>query len=199
MLQLICSVLLGSARLTANSPDVTSHLCSYVQLRQCFGVQDDQSHGDSDWAAFDDLASQRSSRLTSDEAAQCSRPEATAISQSTEASARPSEDEGGWAAFASDPPAFGGDPPAFNAETSGRQSGHQSGTEADISAAWSAFDESNTAQKQSLPEGSVTGKQQSVDHQGPAMQSDDKPLPHADFGESNFWRTHPMALVDDVE
>jgi len=32
-----------------------------------------------------------------------------------------------------------------------------------------------------------------------AEQADEKPLPNAAFGESNYWRTHPLDLVDIVD
>ena len=177
-------------------------------------MQDDRSHGNNAWAAFDDLAAQRSSRMNSDEPAQ--RPQAVPNQfdqQATPSSAPSDEEGGGWAAFAADPPAFpsagpafAGDPPAFAEDppafatdaSSARQAGHQPDPHAHASSvdSWAAFDDPDPGQHQTAPPGSI---HPATSEPEGATQSDEKPLPHAEFGESNFWRTHPLDLVDNVD
>lgn len=169
-------------------------------------LQDDRSHGDNTWAAFDDLASQRSSRLNSDEPAQ--RPQAgpNPFDQQANPSSAPNEAEaGGWAAFAADAPAFPStgpafeeDPPAFPAEASTRQSSHQSAPDAQASSArtWAAFGDPDGNQGQ---DASTGDKHAQTSDQQRTVSSGEKSWSDAEFEESNFWRTHPLALVDNVD
>lgn len=185
-------------------------MCTYMQAGtqpDLTCLQDGRSHGNNAWAAFDDLAAQRSSRLNSDEPAQ--RPQAgpNQFDQQATPSSAPSDEEGGgWAAFAADPPAFpsvgpafAGDPPAFATDaSSARQAGHEpdSHTQASSGDNWAAFDDPDAGQHQAAPTGS--SRPEASEPQG-TNPSDEKPLPHAEFGECNFWRTHPLALVDNVD
>lgn len=188
----------------------TSLLEMVLQMNS-FVLQNQQPQAESNWAAFDDLATERSSRLDSADSAQ--RPE-TVESQSSQeehTSSAPSEEGGGWAAFASDPPAFQSDNPAFQDESaafedlpSNRQSAQNdrqmSGSHAQSppSASWAAFDEPSSNQADSPPVKSAQQDSRSDSTSAP-MQTDEKPLPHAEFGESNYWRTHPLDLVDIVD
>ena len=169
-------------------------------------LQDDRSHGDNTWAAFDDLASQRSSRLNSDEAAQRPHAGPNPFGQQAPSSSAPSEEEaGGWAAFAADAPAFpstgpafGEDPPAFPAEASARQSSQQPDPDAQASSAhtWVAFGDPQGNQSQ---DASRDNHHAQTSGQQRKTLSGEKSLPDAQFEDTNFWRTHPLALVDNVD
>ena len=169
-------------------------------------MQDDRSPGDNTWAAFDDLASQRSSRLNSDEPAQWPQAGPNPFDQQANPSSAPSEEAaGGWAAFAADAPAFpstgpafGEDAPAFPAEASARQSSHHPDPDAQASSAhaWAAFSDPNGSQGQDPSTGNNHAQ---TSEQQCRTLSDEKSLPDAEFEESNFWRTHPLALVDNVD
>ena len=175
-------------------------------------LQHQQSQGESNWAAFDDLATERSSRLDSADSAQRPETEESLSAQEEHTGRAPSEEAGGWAAFASDPPAFQSDNPAFQDESaaahedlpSNRQSPQndrqmsESHAHSPPSASWAAFDEPSSSLDDSPPVKSAPQDSRS-DSTSASMQTDEKPLPHAEFGESNYWRTHPLDLVDIVE
>lgn len=171
-------------------------------------LQDNRSNGDSSWAAFDDLAAQRSSRLDSEEPAQQPEAESNPFGQQANASTDSSEAEGGWAAFAADPPAFpsvdsasGEDLPAFRTDTPERQSdSHQPDPNAEASSghSWAAFDDPDASQGQHTA--ADTSPSQSSEQHGKALSGDQlAKSPQSEFGENNFWRTHPLAFVDNVE
>lgn len=66
------------------------------------------------------------------------------------------------------------------------------------SASWAAFDDSSGAaghQQQAETTGSL---QQSPEQQSGYISKDES-MQAADFGGSNYWRTHPLALVDEIE
>ena len=142
--------------------------------------------------------------MNSDEPAQQPQAGPNPFDQQANPSSAPSEeDAGGWAAFAADPPAFpstgpafGEGPPDFIAEASARQS---SDPDAQASSAhtWAAFVDPDGSQGREASTGNSHA--QTASEQQGKTRSDEKSLPHAEFGESNFWRTHPLALVDNVD
>ncbi|KAL3157863.1 hypothetical protein ABBQ32_012277 [Trebouxia sp. C0010 RCD-2024] len=179
-----------------------------VVLPNAHYTSDNRSNGDSSWAAFDDLAAQRSSRLDSEEPAQQPEAESNPFGQQANASTDSSEAEGGWAAFAADPPAFpsvdsasGEDLPAFRTDTPERQSdSHQPDPNAEASSghSWAAFDDPDASQGQHTA--ADTSPSQSSEQHGKALSGDQlAKSPQSEFGENNFWRTHPLAFVDNVE
>ncbi len=188
-------------------------------------LQDHRSHGDSSWAEFDDLATERSSRLNSAESAQ--RPESESSPFAQEPHPRPStassDAGGGWAAFGSDSPAFpssdstfqeesaafGGDPFSRQSHQKSKQPS-ESDAQSPPSASWAAFDEPEPSPADSMSVGSTqqgqgdTSVVDNAQHSKPDSttafeQADEKPLPNAAFGESKYWRTHPLDLVDIVD
>ena len=167
-------------------------------------VQDGRSHGDSNWAAFDDLAAQRSSSHESSESARNFESQSNQSHQAS-TSAQPSQAEGGWAAFASDSSAFQPDdaafqedPAAFPTAPAGSHVSRDFDPKEHVSSAqtWAAFNEPEASQNHSSTDEPQTHR---VAPSGELLQSDEKPLPQAEFGESNYWRTHPLALVDSVD
>ena len=186
-------------------------------------LQDLRSDNDSSWAEFDDLATERSSRLNSAELAQRPESDSSPFAQEQRPSTASSDAGGGWAAFGSDPPAFLSNDSTFQEESaafgddpSSRQS-HQNSrqpSESDAqsppSASWAAFDEPEPSPADSMSVGSTqqgqgdTSVPDNAQHSKPdgaaaVEQADEKPLPNAAFGESNYWRTHPLDLVDIVD
>ncbi|DBB02911.1 hypothetical protein WJX77_008919 [Trebouxia sp. C0004] len=184
---------------------------------------DHRAHGNSSWAVFDDLATERSSRLNSAESAQRPESESSPSAQEQRPSNGLSDSGGGWAAFRSDSPAFPSNDSTFQKESaasggnpSSRQS-HQeskqpSGSDAQSppSASWAAFEEPELSLADSTSVGSsqqgqrdtsvVDNSQHSKPNSASAsQQADEKPLPNPTFGESNYWRTHPLDLVDIVD
>lgn len=145
--------------------------------------------------------------MNSAESAQQPQAGPNPFDQQANPSAAPSnEDAGGWAAFAADPPAFsstgpafGEDPPSFPAEAFARQSNHQSNPDTQASSAhtWAAFGDLDGSQGQDASKGN--SHSQTASEPQSETPSDTKSLPHAEFGESNYWRTHPLALVDNVD
>ncbi|KAL0037491.1 hypothetical protein WJX79_010824 [Trebouxia sp. C0005] len=184
---------------------------------------DRRSHGENSWAEFDDLATERSSRLNSAESTQRPESQSSPFTQEQRPSTASSDAGGGWAAFGSDPPAFPSNDSTFQEESaafgedpSSRQ-GHQkskqsfeSDAQSPPSASWAAFDEPEPSPADSTSVGSTqrgqgdTSVVDNAQHGKPdsttaSEQADEKPLPNAAFGESNYWRTHPLDLVDIVD
>ncbi len=169
------------------------------------------------------MATERSSRLNSAESAQRPESESSPFAQEQRPSTASSDAGGGWAAFGSDPPAFPShdstfqeESAAFGGDPSSRQS-HQkskqpseSDAQSPPSASWAAFDEPEPSPADSMSVGNTqqghgdTSVVDNAQHSKPdsttaSEQADEKPLPNAAFGESNFWRTHPLDLVDIVD
>ncbi len=146
--------------------------------------------------------------MSSAESSQQIESDSSPFDQAGTPSTAPSEGGGGWAAFGSDPPAFqsdtsafGNDAAAFASDPSGRYSHQNNRQQPDTaaqdppSASWAAFDEPDAGPSQSVSAGKV--EEDKSEGATASMQSDQKL--HADFGENNFWRTHPLALVDNVD
>ena len=128
-------------------------------------------------------------------------------------------------AFGEPPAAFQTDSPAFQEGTASGQpessafhegnasgqpqsqqeerqpSGHdqRQDTQQSSSDSWAAFDEDADASQSQAADAHQHSHSKPAGAEVKSQQVDERPLPHADFGESNFWKPHPLALVDDVE
>ena len=209
-------------------------------------MQEKRTHGNSNWAAFDDFASERTSQLDSVfEQAQKQGPQhmpqpssgAAQDASSPTAQAREAQD---WNAFGSTDTDWGraegssspqeAEPrPASAAASRGGQDwdafestkpewgssggSSQQGTEAQTppSASWSAFSESDAAfanstattgaaaQEQPRSSSSDSSEHHPTDQKTSEHGSGDSTMQSADFGANMYWRTHPLALVDEVD
>lgn len=167
-----------------------------------FTLQEDRTHGSSNWAAFDDLATQRPSQLDSvfeqSEKTGPQNPPQASGTDAQAASAQPSSSGDDWNAFGSTSTSWG------SAEGSSHADSMQ---QSPPSASWAAFDDpasvegkGGSSQQPANTSGTHLHEpgQQTAGHQSEGADPDLQ-MQNADFGGSNYWRTHPLALVDEVE
>lgn len=162
-------------------------------------LQEDRTHGSSNWAAFDDLATERTSQLDSVfEQSQKQGPETPQQAAHTEPQPTPPQTSASgenWDAFGSSRTDWGASDSSSRATST-----HQTPP----SASWAAFDDPPDADSGQLANNSASTQQQQQPLSQQAEQeaghvNQDESMQAADFGGSNYWRTHPLALVDEVE